>query len=321
MKVSIIIALKNTKSFLKKCLDSIVNQTISDFEILVIDDNSDEKSDGLIKNFNDERIKYHFLDKQVGIGGVRNVGLNLAKGEYISFIDSDDWVDYDFIEKSLNAMIKTKSEIGVVGRIRDYGYETSKNSFRTKYSQETVFNSNFAFKVMTMEYSIGTRISTSVADKIFKRSLIENNNIRFLENTIFEEIPFIFTAMLKSKSVILIQDVFYHHYKREGSILLSFKKKNIDDICNICNEIRKMLQANDLYEEYSFNLYKVTQHLYNLIVKQIFQYVRCDDARKELLAYSLKKIGVLFNFDELIKFKTAEEIRSHIQPEVDNPYI
>jgi len=170
MKVSIIIALKNTKSFLKKCLDSIVNQTISDFEILVIDDNSDEKSDGLIKNFNDERIKYHFLDKQVGIGGVRNVGLNLAKGEYISFIDSDDWVDYDFIEKSLNAMIKTKSEIGVVGRIRDYGYETSKNSFRTKYSQETVFNSNFAFKVMTMEYSIGTRISTSVADKIFKRA-------------------------------------------------------------------------------------------------------------------------------------------------------
>jgi glycosyltransferase involved in cell wall biosynthesis len=320
MKFSIIIALKNTKAYLKKCLESIVNQTIDSFEIIVVDDNSNEKSDDIIKDFNDARIQYLYLDKAAGIGGVRNFGLNLAKGEFISFIDSDDWIDYNFLENVLLAMQSTNAQIGVVGRIRDYGYETSKNSFRTKYDNEVVLNGRFAFKIMTMEYSVGMRISTSVADKIFRRRLIEDNHIRFLENTIFEEIPFIYSAMLNAEKIVLVKDAFYHHFKREGSILLSFQKQNIDDICKVCYEIKQLLQKNSLYEEYSCNLYKTIQHLYNLIVKQIFQYVRCDHQRKELLAYSLKKIGALFSFEELIRFMTAEEIRSHIQPEVENPY-
>lgn len=101
-KYSVIIIIKNTKKYLKKCLDSVVNQTFRNFEVIVVDDCSNESSQDIVDQYKlgTIPIQYIYLKKSCGPGGARNQGLKIAKGDYILFIDSDDWIDIDCLQKS-----------------------------------------------------------------------------------------------------------------------------------------------------------------------------------------------------------------------------
>ena len=99
-KISVIIPVYNSEKFLKKCLDSIINQTLNDIEIICIDDGSTDKSLRILNNFADKDNRITIINqKNSGPSAARNKGIENAKGEYIGFVDSDDWIDLDFYEK------------------------------------------------------------------------------------------------------------------------------------------------------------------------------------------------------------------------------
>ena len=120
IKISIIIPVYNTEKYLKKCLDSIINQTLKSLEIICIDDCSTDNSLNILKEYQlkDKRIKIIEQKENKGQGVARNLGLNIAEGEYIGFIDSDDWVDLNFFEKLYFAAKKYNSDVALAANVR-----------------------------------------------------------------------------------------------------------------------------------------------------------------------------------------------------------
>ena len=120
-KFSIIIPVYNVEKYIKKCLDSVFSQSYKDYEVIVVNDGSTDKSMDIAKEYNVKIIN----QKNAGLSITRNNGLQIANGEYISFIDSDDWVDLDFLEKLYNTAKKYDADIAACGikRLRSYKWK------------------------------------------------------------------------------------------------------------------------------------------------------------------------------------------------------
>lgn len=114
-KYSIIIIIKDTKKYLSKCLDSVVNQTFKNFEIILVDDCSNKSSNDIAKKYQSAAfpLQYIYLEKSIGPGGARNRGLEVAKGDYVLFIDSDDWIDVDCLQKATPILDQYQADIGM----------------------------------------------------------------------------------------------------------------------------------------------------------------------------------------------------------------
>ena len=119
VKVSVIIPIYNTEKYLKKCLNSLIHQTLSDIEIICVNDGSTDKSIDILRNFasQDHRIKIIEQENKKQ-GAARNAGMKIAQGEYIGFVDSDDWVDLDYFEKLYISAIKHKADISLGTNVR-----------------------------------------------------------------------------------------------------------------------------------------------------------------------------------------------------------
>ena len=127
-KISVIVPIYNVEEYLEKCLDSLVNQTLKDIEIILINDGSPDNSEAIVKKYlkkYKEKIVYH-KKKNEGQGIARNYGINLAKGDFISFVDSDDYIDLTMFEKLYNKAIEEKSDI-----VASVGFIEVKNEIET----------------------------------------------------------------------------------------------------------------------------------------------------------------------------------------------
>ena len=121
--------------------------------------------------------------------------------------------------------------------------------------------------------------------------------------------------------MVCVPQVVYHHYKRSGSIVQSFNQKNIDDMMTAYKMIKEYLQKNNIYKKFRFNYYSSLQHFYNLIVRQIFEFVPDEKSKKEYLKYSFIRLKEVIDIDEYIDFLSSEELRKHIQPNITDTTI
>lgn len=214
-KISIIIPVYNAKDYLERCLDSVVNQTLKDIEIICVNDCSTDNSLEILNNYaqNDTRIKVINCKTNGGESIARNIGLDNATGEFLAFVDNDDTVDLDFYEKLYNKAKKedadiSKGEVHVIDYNRKELYPKT-NTFIEKYNSILYF----CFYWWTA---------------IYKTSLIKENNIRLIENyPLGGDVLFLNEALLKTNKLSLVNDTFYHYYRREDSgdsKILSFEK-------------------------------------------------------------------------------------------------
>lgn len=229
-KYSIIIIIKDTKKFLKKCLDSVVNQTYSSYEIIVVDDCSVEKSDDIIEEYSNinRSITYKYLNTSKGPGGARNIGISLALGEYILFIDSDDWIDINCLQEATPILEKYQADIGMYSLVRNYDMTVDQPYYKCKYDKTQTLNGITAFKIMSGRYDFGITVSPSPVNKIYKKSYLIKNNISFLDNVYYEDIFWGFQTLLSDGIIVTIPNTQYHHYKRMGSIVQSLSFKHFD---------------------------------------------------------------------------------------------
>lgn len=128
VKVSVIVPIYNSEKYLKKCIDSLVSQTLSDMEFILINDGSTDSSDSIINSYNDSRIKY-FKRSNHGIGATRNFGIDHASGEFIGFLDSDDYVEPDMYEKLYNECIDRNLDIVICDHFIENGSNISIKNF------------------------------------------------------------------------------------------------------------------------------------------------------------------------------------------------
>lgn len=199
--ISVIIPVYNSESYLHRCVDSLLTQNYTDFELILVDDGSCDSSGNICDEYarKDSRIKV-FHKENDGVSSARNLGLDNATGKFVVFVDSDDWVDIHFLDHLYSAVYEKNSDIAICEIINDYGYKTniSNNSLVEK--------GKFAY----IKHQIIAGF-TSVCNMMFNRELIEANHLRFEKVRYSEDFIFSIKAICLSKKITYVADHLYYY--------------------------------------------------------------------------------------------------------------
>lgn len=261
MTISVVIPVYNTSSFLKECLDSIINQTYDNLEIICVNDGSTDNSLEILEEYKskDKRIKV-INQQNKGLSGARNSGIKEATGEYIAFIDSDDWVDLNFFEKLYDSITKNDADIAAATILRTR--EHSKK-VRVKYDKEEVF---LELKDKIKACSIPK--CCYVWNKLYKTAIVKN--FLFREGIYYEDI--LWTPNVLKNSSKLSTAVGTNYYYRANSASIVKKKqtpKKQYDSYNAKKFIVNFFKSNNL--ELSKKEKTITKRLYHLSNFVIFK--------------------------------------------------
>lgn len=214
--ISVVIPVYNVEQYLDRCLYSVVNQTYKDIEIILVDDGSTDQSGKICDNWKsrDQRvIVVHTMNH--GVSSARNQGLKLVKGEFISFIDADDWIDFDMYEKLLKNMIMNNAEVGICGYTIEPQHLKAGN---LKREEERLFNREEAvLEIFKYENNKVPKIlSWELCDKLFSRKIIQN--VKFNE-AIYngEDMLFCWQALKNARRISYIPLHSYHYFTRVDS--------------------------------------------------------------------------------------------------------
>ena len=250
MKISIILPAYNEGKYIKKAVDSVLNQTFDDFELIIVNDGSGDDTLSIINGFEDERIRIINQSNQ-GPGASRNNALKIACGEYVMFLDGDDWYCPDALKTAYDEITSKGTDISIFQIIKYDGSEYSENSWFNLDNfpdafEERVFNPHecrdFLFD-----------ISVSAAQKIFRREFLADINARFPEGIYFEDMPFFFYTFLKAEKVSIIKRHLYVRRKHEGSITESVDSKFLDTV-EAGQILMDIFIENEWYDMYLFDL-------------------------------------------------------------------
>lgn len=221
--ISVIIPLYNNERFIGKCVESLLNQTYSNCEIIIVDDASTDTSLNIVQNLakNDSRVKVFFGIKYSGVSAVRNVGLANANGEYVCFVDSDDYVSKYYLESLITSLKDTSADVSCVGVAR---VGEKQNKKLNKY-----FNPDH-YKVFTYEKKeamellfSGRKIRMNIWNKIFpKKFFVGENKISYNENLFHgEDVEFLYDAFSRVEKVSFVPTKYYAYTRRKGSLVHS----------------------------------------------------------------------------------------------------
>ncbi len=229
-KVSVIVPVYNVEKYLNQCLDSLVNQTLDDIEIIVVNDGSPDDSQKIIDEYQE---KYPTLIKSLikengGQGSARNLGLEYADGKYVSFIDSDDWIDLDALKNMYDLAEKENSDIVICDMVDHF------EDGATKYYNCTKFD--FAYTV-----------TPSASNKIFKRESI--GNLKFLENIWYEDFNFTTKLLFHNPRISVISQPYYHCNCRAVSTMNNNNSKKNLDIITAIDDLSDYAKRNNCYDE------------------------------------------------------------------------
>ncbi len=317
--LSIIVPVHNTKEYLPTCLDTLRSQTLEDIEVLIIDDNSEQDLKPVLKLYLDDPRFYSYrLEQCLGPGGARNAGLSYAKGCYIAFCDSDDWVDLNYFKTAVEYMEQYNADIGMCSLMRETNGIRGDKIFKCKYDDIIKMTPDMTIKIMTYQFDAGIKVIPSSTNKIYRSDFLAINEFHFEEHMYFQDVFFAFQTILRAERLICIPSVRYHHFRRPNSIIQSFDQKHIDDFCRLFTLISSFLKAEGIYERYCFNYYKLCEHFYNIIIREIFQFVSDENEKKRYICASFDALKQVVNVHEYLEYTSAEKLRCHLQPHIDD---
>lgn len=233
--LSIIVPVYNVEKYIRQCIESLINQDINNYEIIVVNDGTTDSSISIVNSFNNKKIR--IINKQNGgLSSARNEGIKNANGKYIAFVDSDDFIAFkEAYKEMVDIAIEQDFDI-VVGKALWY-YSDSKVLNREKYKK--IFEKNSMSSKDYLKKSIeNNRIYTPVCFNIYRRELLVDNNILFKEGILHEDELFTHKILLKANKIALYPKEFYMYRQREGSIMnTEMTEKRVNDIFNICSEL------------------------------------------------------------------------------------
>lgn len=268
-KVSIIVPVYNVEDFLIECLDSICGQKFSDIEIICVNDGSTDNSQKILNNYskNDDRIKI-INQKNCGLGCARNTGLKYANGEYIAFIDSDDYISRDYVELLYDNMILNSSDVAI-SKIARFENNDEIIYSMPAFPLEEIFKdvdfNKFTFNYKNIKMHI-LNTSFSAVIKMYKKEFLDKFNLKFPQGIAFEDVLFHVQSLLNASKISFVPEfLYYYRLSNENSIM--HDKSKIQDIVKVCNSVEDFLKNSNYFEEFKseFFIFKIIQ-LYQYIV-------------------------------------------------------
>ena len=239
--ISVIIPVYNVERYISKCIESITSQTYGNLEILLVDDGSTDCSGAICDEYamSDKRIRV-FHNPNKGVSSARNFGLIHAKGDFISFVDSDDWLDTNAYKELITFLSKSDSEIVFF----DFKLVSNGNEipYTLPYSDD-----KDTFIRQYLDYYL-----TSVWLCLINRDFIIRNNITFNERVIIsEDLLFMTEVIIKAHKLGYLGKFFYYHNRDNiGSITHSFDIKKYNSLCQLMYNMKRILVSNGIFEKY-----------------------------------------------------------------------
>lgn len=237
MKVSVIIPIYNSEKTINRCVNSVLNQTCKDIEVLLINDGSKDNSLEVIKKIKDKRIK--IIDKKnEGVSKTRNLGIKEATGDYIMFVDNDDYLDNDCIEEFVNNIADNDLLIGGYRRVTD-----TKTLFKCKLK-----NKPWANYIIMAPWA-----------KLYKRDYLIKNKIEFLDYKIGEDVYFNFSTITKTNKISTIPSIKYNWYYNDSSVSNTIQK-GLNESVDITKLLNNIISLDNFYDN-KLNVYYIKRYI------------------------------------------------------------
>ena len=288
-KVSVIVPVYNVEKYLKQCLDSLINQTLNDIEIILLNDGSSDSSLNICNQYalKDNRIKV-YSHSNIGLGCTRNKGLSVANGEYLAFVDSDDYIALDGLEAMY---IEAKKQCAdIIQGEEIWFYDSNKKEHnRCELSNVDVIQVDENNKVkFYKDYYFSRVYSHNACDKLYRRKFVLKHNIKFGDNKkIFaEDNSFQLNALLFNPRIAFLHKKYYWYRQQAQSIMHQPKKDLVQRHGKMISNYKKLIEVNNLGE--------VERKVSSLVAIDVFtiealNVKKCDGKYKEF-STELKKI-------------------------------
>lgn len=313
--LSVIVPVYNTECYLVKCLDSLVNQSLKDIELLIVNDQSTDDSEIIIQQYAKKykAIKCFSTVTKSLAGGSRNIGLQHANGKYVGFVDSDDWIDTNMYDKIVGLLEKTESEIAVCGVMKEYESPFDVY-YKYTYEIENVIEGSFALELLTRRFNQDLSISPIVCNKVYRLSFLRQHKLSFLVNNYNEDDLFNYLCFVKASKVAITPNAYYHYYQRNNSITHSFSKKHIDDLLEAFTFIKDYLDRNNLFENHKNNYYAYFERCSAFVLNLLTLKEQNLEIQNQYLQYFMTKIQSFLCIPDYWKYCGAQRLRNFFNP-------
>lgn len=301
-KISIIIPVYNVEKYLKECMDSIVRQTLKDIEIIVINDGSTDNSRKILEEYKEENVI--IIDKaNGGLSSARNIGIIKAKGKYVMFVDSDDYINDNMCEELFKIAEETGSDVVKCG-MRLFFEESDKEDY-ILYKQKEDVKSYSNEEVLKKYFSY--EIRGYICSMIVNRNFLIENDIKFPEGFYYEDILPSLKILNVANTTTLVNKSFYNYRQRNTSISNTIKEKNVKDyiiqVEKCIDYYDKNVDIKSIYEY--MEAFKILNYLnaINWYIK--LQKFDLERIKKNYLTY-FKHLDINKNISTIFKLKNLK---------------
>ena len=257
VKISVILTAFNEEKYIKKAIESILNQTLTDLGLIVVNDGSTDNTLDIINSFDDDRLKL-INHENMGPGASRNKALALAEGEYVMYLDGDDWYREDAMEIAYMEA-KAKDTDFTFYQMINYDDKTGE-IYENDWFNLNIFDESFENTVFNMNDFKGSifDLSVGVCQKIYNISFLKRIDAKFPEGILFEDMPFFYYVLLKAEKISIVKKQLYYRRKHEESITNVVDGKFLDTI-PAGQALMRIFTENEWYDTYKFDLlaYKI----------------------------------------------------------------
>lgn len=290
-KVSVIVPIYNVEKYLEKCINSLLSQTLEDIQIILVNDGSKDNSGNIAKEYeknNKNRIIY--VEKENGgLSDARNYGLKYATGDFIAFLDSDDYIEKNAYEEMYNKAIEENA---------DY----VECDFIWEFPNKIRVDKQYPYKNKKEMLSF---VRVVAWNKLIKRQLIIDNNLEFPKGLRYEDIEFTYKLIPFVNKFAYVDKPFIHYVQREGSIA-NVQNERTAEIFTVLDNVIEFYKKNNIYEEYRNELeYNYARYLLCSSLKRMCK-IKDKTIREKLLTESWERLNSNFpNWKENVILKTV----------------
>lgn len=301
--ISIIVPVYNVEPYLDKCLNSIVSQTYKNIEIIIINDGSTDNSYDICKLYEckDNRIKL-INQENKGLSDARNVGIMNSSADYITFVDSDDYISKDFVTSLYETMLEYNADIVVCNYKKVYKNNNTKVNLKSKKNKKSIKHYSNIEAVEDI-LSGNFYLNNVVWNKLFKKSLFLDNDVLFPSKKIYEDTFVMYKLFYYSNTIILLNEVLYYYLIRAGSITKQKYNTRMLDILDVLKEQKKFILDKNL--DINIDLIEIKTFI-RILYSMIYSRYNGFDKKNiiESIYHNRKKYYFSKNVTNFIKLKT-----------------
>lgn len=261
-KVSLIIPVYNVEKYIRKALESVATQTLKDIEVIIINDGSNDSSIKIVEEFIQKYDNFRLINQEnQGLSAARNTGLKEARGDYIAFMDSDDYLANNFLEYLYNLAVENGADISCCN-YKIYYPKTNFSIYMPVVPLTNIYNKEKALRKLIMDITL----HYYAWNKLYKRTLFSENDIEF-PDIFFEDISTVPRLFYFANKVAVSPKGLYYYTRRKDSILNTMNVKKVNDYTTSLGIVRNFIDKRG-----SFNIYKNTLRKYALRVAAVNYY-------------------------------------------------